>query len=459
MVNPVDNVVWAPQPGPQEAFIRCDVYEIFYGGARGGAKTDSVLGKYGIKQERYGSGFNGVIFRKTVPSQDDLVSRSREIYGPLGGKYNETKSTWKFPRGGKLRFRPLETVQDADKYQGQNLSDVAVEEAGVYADPAPIQRLHGILRSAHGVPTQLVLTGNPGGAGQAWLDERYVKPFPAGFKIHYEEYETLPGVPPVKRGRVFIPSKVTDNKILLQNDPGYVVGLRMVGGEDLVNAWLFGRWDGKFGQFFNEWKPEKHVIPDFPIPLWWKRYGAMDWGYDPDPWVYKWYAVDDQGHTFLYREIWGNEMTPREAAEKILSAQGDERVSSAEGDPNMFFNKDGVSTGEKLNGAGLPIFPANNEREQGWMRVREVLRDNPKTGLPYFRVLKSCQKSVEAIPAMRYHEKNRLDCAPNKLDHWTDCDRYHFISRFSESSKPKEPPPWDSYEGMKLRQIRREYGR
>jgi hypothetical protein len=36
--------VWQPQPGPQQALVDCPFPEIFFGGARGGGKTDGVLG-------------------------------------------------------------------------------------------------------------------------------------------------------------------------------------------------------------------------------------------------------------------------------------------------------------------------------------------------------------------------------------------------------------------------------
>lgn len=39
-----ENIVWAPQPGPQEALVHCPITLIGYGGARGGGKTDGVLG-------------------------------------------------------------------------------------------------------------------------------------------------------------------------------------------------------------------------------------------------------------------------------------------------------------------------------------------------------------------------------------------------------------------------------
>ena len=145
---------------------------------------------------------------------DDAIERSQQIFTPLGAVWNEQKKTWKFPAGGRLRFRPLERVADAEKYQGQNISDACVEEAGNYADPAPIDRLFGVLRSAKGVPTQLLLTGNPGGPGQLWIKHRYVDPAPMGMKILTRH---LPNG--AEHRYVFIPSRLDNNLILLKNDP------------------------------------------------------------------------------------------------------------------------------------------------------------------------------------------------------------------------------------------------
>ena len=37
---------WEPQPGPQTALLACPVFEAFFGGARGGGKTDGMLGEW-----------------------------------------------------------------------------------------------------------------------------------------------------------------------------------------------------------------------------------------------------------------------------------------------------------------------------------------------------------------------------------------------------------------------------
>jgi putative tryptophan/tyrosine transport system substrate-binding protein len=63
---------WRPQAGPQQALVLCPLKEIFFGGTRGGGKTDGVLGKWALKERRYGSHFNAIMFRKTTTVEQVL---------------------------------------------------------------------------------------------------------------------------------------------------------------------------------------------------------------------------------------------------------------------------------------------------------------------------------------------------------------------------------------------------
>jgi hypothetical protein len=94
-------------------------------------------------RRRYGPNFNAIMFRRTTVSAEDAIERSKEIYGPLGGKFNEAKLRWRMPNGGRMAFAYLESVSDADEYQGRNITDAWVEEAGQYPASAPIDRLSG----------------------------------------------------------------------------------------------------------------------------------------------------------------------------------------------------------------------------------------------------------------------------------------------------------------------------
>ena len=320
---------WSPQKGPQDDLLTCPLQEIFFGGARGGGKTDGVLGKWAAKEREYGQHFNAIMFRRTAVSAEDAIERSREIYRPLGGRFNESKLRWRMPNGGRVSFAYLDTIADANVYQGRNVTDAWVEEAGQYPSPAAIDRLFGILRSSHGVPICLVLTANPGGPGQHWIRERYqIHPFPEIPKIMIRQ------LPTGKEHRVaVIPSRITDNKILLANDPGYVDRLQLVGSPQLVRAWLEGDWSAIEGAFFTEWDEAKHVVTPFTIPHTWMRFRSADWG-SYSPFSIGWWAVatddyspgaataiPDDGAVFgtrtdmlgteLLRSVHGNDMVQR----------------------------------------------------------------------------------------------------------------------------------------------------
>lgn len=73
------NVVWAPQSGPQHSFVECPLPIVFFGGARGGGKTDGVLGKWALKSQMYGKQFNAIMFRRSTVSAEDAIERSKEI--------------------------------------------------------------------------------------------------------------------------------------------------------------------------------------------------------------------------------------------------------------------------------------------------------------------------------------------------------------------------------------------
>lgn len=277
---------WSPQPGPQDDLLTCPLTEIFFGGARGGGKTDGVLGKWAAKERMYGTHFNAIMFRRTAVSAEDAIERSKDIYRPIGGRFNESKLRWRMPNGGRVSFAYLDTIADANVYQGRNVTDAWVEEAGQYPSPTAIDRLFGILRSSHGVPIQLILTANPGGPGQHWIRERYqIHPFPLRPKIMIRD------LPNGKQHQVaVIPSRITDNKILLDNDPGYVDRLQLVGSPQLVRAWLEGDWSAIEGAFFTEWDEQKHVLAPFAIPSSWMRFRSADWG-SYSPFSIGWWAV------------------------------------------------------------------------------------------------------------------------------------------------------------------------
>lgn len=452
-------IVWAPQPGPQEALINCYVPEILYGGARGGGKTDGILGKYAIKSRRYGRRFNAVFFRKEMPQQDDLIERAKQIYLPLGADWNEYHKRFTMPGGGRIRFRPLENVIDAQKYQGQNLTDAAVEEAGNYASSAPLDMLFGCLRSTTGVPVQLMLSANPGGPGHHWLKSRFIDPCPVGMKVLRRP---LPNG--AEHQYVYIPSKVQNNQILLSQDPGYVDRLHLVGSPELVRAWLAGDWNVIAGAFFNEFSADQHVIEPFEIPEHWARIRAGDWG-SAKPFSIGWYAVSDgsieaipRGALVKYREWYGMvdgqpnvglKLTAEEVAQGIVSRETythngkkvRERIDDSVLDPAAFSQDGGPSIAERMERCGVLWRRADNARIArggamgGWDQLRYRLKGR------LLLLFSTCIHTIRTIPALQHDQHKAEDVDTDGEDHAPDETRYACMSRPITKDAPNYPAP------------------
>jgi len=446
--------------------MECPHREIFFGGARGGGKTDGVLGKWAADEQRYGDQFNAVMFRRTTVSAEDAIERSRQIYVPLGGKFNETRNVWRMPRGGRVSFAYLERTQDADEYQGRNVTHAWVEEAGQYPSPDPILRLFGVLRSAAGVPTQLIVTANPGGAGQHWIRDRYgLHPFPRRPKVVTKVLDD---------GSVHkiavIPSRITDNRILLDNDPDYLTNLKMVGSKELIRAWLEGDWSAVQGAFFDNWRESRNVVEPFAIPEHWLRFTSMDWGF-ARPSSVGWWAVasDDtqkgdiiipRGALVRYRELYtaaspnvGLRMTSEELADKIRmmemlpSRHGEraqyETIGYRVADPAIFASDGGPSIGERMAMKQVLQRPADNTRVGksgamgGWDQMR-VRIDGEDEKRPMLVVFSTCKDFIRTVPVLQHDPSRPEDLDTSAEDHVGDETRYACLSRPWVASKPRQ---------------------
>lgn len=428
--------------------LLCPVFEVFFGGARGGGKSDGMLGDWIRHAQEFGESASGLMVRRERTQLYDLIERSRQIYTPLGARL--TDNVWRFPNGARLRFAYLEHDSDADAYQGHSYSRVYVEEIGTFPNEAPIKKLMATLRSARGVRVGLRATGNPGGPGHAWVKARYIDPAPRGYEIITD--------PETGLERVYIPSRVTDNRILAESDPGYISRLKASGSQELVRAWLEGDWNVVAGAYFPEFSAA-HIIEPFEIPAWWSRIRSMDWG-STHPFAVYWGAVSDgtlpafpRGAILVYREWYGwngkpNEgakLTAKEVGDGIKSLEaGDPKISDEVIDPSAFAVSGGPSIAESM---GLDWRRADNKRVArlgalgGWNQLRERLRGID--GTPMIFLFKSCVHAIRTIPGLQHDPKNAEDIDTESEDHAADAIRYLCMSRPWTRDQPKsEPRRW-----------------
>lgn len=460
MIIQEPEIIWKPQEGPQTALLECPVFEVFYGGARGGGKTEASLGDWLQHSNTYGEAAVGVFFRRKLIQLSEVIARAKQIFKKLGATYNEQKKEFRMPTGARLKFAYLERDSDAEEYQGHSYTRVYIEEATNFPSRSPIDKLRATLRSATGVPCGMRLTGNPGGPGHNWVKKRYIDPAPAGFRVIWEETEIeVDGIKQIVRlDRVFIPSKIGDNILLMRNDPTYILRLRQSGSEQLVKAWLDGNWDVVDGAFFNEFETEKHVLPTeiwLPkIPTNAMKFRAFDWG-SAKPFSVGWYVLSDgtwglpKNALLKYREWYGAKgdnvglkMTADLVAKGILHREKGDRIRYGVADPSIFIRNGGPSIAESMVVVGCSWKRGDNKRKPGAEALRQRLIGEDEVPMLYF--LDCCDDTIRTLPALQHDENDAEDIDTDAEDHAYDETRYAVMSRPwlpTTAGLPKYPLP------------------
>jgi hypothetical protein len=456
---------WAPQKGPQSEFVASEVFEVVYGGARGGGKTDGVLGEFALHATQHGAGARGLLVRRTRTALEPTIARAREIYRPQGAAWLDGKSRFQWPNGARLYCKHLDNDADADLYQGHSYTRVYIEELTQFPNPGPVDKLKATLRSPEGVRCAFRATCNPGGAGHNWVKARYIDPGPR--VITPEVFQNPFTGQAVVLERMFIPARLTDNRKLLERDPLYVARLQQTGSAELVRAWLEGDWDIVEGAFFDRWS-SANIIAPFAIPGFWLRFRSFDWGYAA-PFSVGWWAVvsDDFPHSagrlprgalIRYREWYGASrrgdglrLDAEAVAAGILEREAREKISFGVADPQIFAQTSGPSVGERMRRTGVHFHRADNTRVgkagalSGWdqMRARIAPADG---GRPMLYVFDICRDFIRTVPVLQ-HDPGRLeDLDTSAEDHVADETRYACMARVLPAKPPPEPaapPGWD----------------
>lgn len=463
----IDDFAWTPQPGTQSDAISARwCYELLFGGARGGGKSDFLLGDYLQDVPNYQNYWRGILFRRTMPELEEIITRSHEIYPQTGATWKDQKKTWIWPNGATLKLRYLERVKDATRYQGHQYTWIGWDELGQWPDLTAYHQLKACLRQAgvHVPVKRIRATANPGGAGHHAVKSYFIDDAPGGFKV----IENADGFT-----RMFIPSRVTDNLALLKNDPTYVENLKQVGSPELVRAWLEGDWSVIAGAYFTEFSINRHVIKPRELPKDWIRFTSMDWG-SAAPFVVQWFAVSDgtvidipKGALIMYREWYGGKdgvglkLTAEQIALGISNREKEgEQIKYRVCDPSMFKQDGGESFAERFKRCGITMRPADNDRISGWDLVRHRLVGNEE-GEPMLLIFDTCKDIIRTLPALQHDEAKPEDIDTTGDDHSGDTLRYGCKSRpwFRKTTKRQPIKGMEALTLDKLYKLEEKYKR
>ena len=381
------------QPGPQRDFQTTNADIAIYGGAAGGGKSWALL----MEPLRHIStrDFGCVIFRRSnvqIRNEGGLWDESMKLYPHANGAPIEYNLFWKFPAGTSVSFGLLEYDQTVLEWQGSQICLIEFDELTHFSEYQFFYMLSRN-RSTCGVKPYVRASTNPDPDSwvakfiEWWIDQETGFPIPErsgvirymvrfGDQIIWADdpaelshfKNPFDGASIQPKSVTFIPSKLSDNQILMATDPGYAGNLmalstveraRLAGGN-----WKVRREGGMFKRAWFE-------VVDSP-PAIAKRVRRWDLaateakpGIDPDWTVGLKMSRDPDGVVYIenvtrFRE---SSMSVERAIKNIASMDGKQTVIGLPQDPGQAGKSQVAYLTRQLAGHVVKSAPETGDKE------------------------------------------------------------------------------------------------
>lgn len=426
-------------------------------GGRGGGKSWALVALALRHVEEHGDRARALLIRKSFPALRDVELTTRALFAQVYGtaaSFNAQAHLWRFPSGATLELGCYEGESDFARYHGRSTTLLLVDEAQEWADPAALDLLRSNLRGA-GVPLRVVLAANPGGAGNAWLWERFY----AHGQAEGEPFLDSQGASWLRLG-----STLADNPFL--DREGYEANLRAATASDpeLQRAWLEGDFAVQRGAFFSGVLSQRSAIAPWRVmpPNGFATFLAYDHG-SAAPAV-AFVALRSKGATgpdgrfyprgslILLDEVsvvdpgsWarGLGLTVPEIAERILRMARRWGVPAQGVADPAIFSRHGAEAGSiaaEFARAGVTFYRADNNRAAGWSRLRSLAQQAGASDRPGLYVSTACEGFWRTVPSLPRDAGDPEDVDSDSIDHWADAARY--ATREEGAALRVEPMRW-----------------
>lgn len=435
-------VIWQPFDGVQTEFLASDEDEVLFAGGRGSGKSDCLI--VDLLRFCHQKNFRALVIRRTMPELKELISRAKEIYYQAypGVRWKEQEKMFIFPSGASVDFGYCDTIDDAERYRGQQYTWLGIDELTQYDSPEIYNKLKGSLRTTDSrIKIYVRATSNPTGRGRWWVKEFFIDNSPSGVPF-YLEYDTPIGK--MRISRKWFNSTVMDNPAILKNNPQYLATLASL-PDALRKQWLEGSWEAVDGMAFPDFDAKHHVIEPFKIPNGWLKFRGCDWGFSSKA-VCLWFATDFDNNLYVYREFVANgpakqnevvqkpKLTSDLFALAVLDKEKGEGVKYGVLDASTWAHRgdSGPSIAEEmiLNGCmWRPSDRSPGSRKAAVMKMHQLLKFDTATGKPKIYVFNTCKEFIRCMTSLPVDESDPEDVDTDADDHAWDAAMYAIMSR------------------------------
>ena len=317
-----DEAGWKPQAGTQSRFLSSQVFDLGFGGAWGGTKTESLI----VAGTRFSNHpkMRSLILRRTFPELREIMDRTHALFPQMRAAWIASEKRWEFPAGGTYEFGYCSTYEEAQQYLTAQYTYIAYDQVEQLREERIWSLLVGRIRSLYSstscthpgakmgvndcgrcIALMARCSFNPGGVGHGWVKRRYVSLPWDGTPVEDEHGNQ----------RAFLFSQLADNPLLLEKDPDYARRLKSM--PDILRRQAEGDWSAGEGVAFSELTEESHMLPEVDgIDKNWFLFGSFDWGFG-HKWAFHLYAVRVDGVVLVVDSVMGRGHIPEAIVERV----------------------------------------------------------------------------------------------------------------------------------------------
>ncbi len=416
---------FSPPNQKQDIFFKSKCKYTAYGGARGGGKSWAMRIKFILLALNY-PGLQMLLLRRTFPElQENHITQMKVLLNGIATYHTQDK-VFVFPNKSRIKMGYCKREDDVLQYQGQAYDVIGIDEATHFTERqfqalTESNRYSGLVKCQF--TPRMYLTCNPGGVGHQWVKRLFIDRNYTG-REDPDNY-------------MFVSAQVYDNKVFMEQDPGYVAVLEAL-PEKRRKAMLYGDWNAVEGAFFDEFmnNPEgyktrinTHVIDPFDIPLTWEIYRSYDHGY-ARPFSFGYWTVDPAGTIYRIAEYYGCTGTANEgvryAPDKIFKSAKEfensheflkgRKIIGGVADPSIWNASSGKSIAEHAAAHQIYFSKGDNSRVAGWMEVRNRFSVDCN-GRASMYIFSNCKAAIRTIPLMLYSTRDPEDMDSDLEDH------------------------------------------